>query len=155
MYNELKIMIASAIASAALPLIGAEWRVDSPLPGVLELANDSNRWGGLNGFDVLPCNGSSCIARKEFPLSKLPAGSLAKADKIYLRLHIGVLDYSKDLNKEAPNGLTEKFRIQFDGGKEIVLNTSDPRLPARSATSNRLNDWDSVADRDVETNGIC
>ncbi len=142
MYNELKRITASAIASVALlPLIGAEWRVDSPLPGVLELANDSNRWGGLNGFDVLPCNGSNCIARKEFPLDKLPAGSLEKADKVYLKLHIGVLDYSRDLNKEAPNGLTERFRIRFDGGGELVLNTADPRLPARSATSNKLNDW--------------
>ena len=142
MYNELKRITASAIASVALlPLIGAEWRVDSPLPGVLELANDSNRWGGLNGFDVLPCNGSNCIARKEFPLGKLPAGSLEKADKVYLKLHIGVLDYSRDLNKEAPNGLTERFRIRFDGGGELVLNTADPRLPARSATSNKLNDW--------------
>ena len=142
MYNELKRITASAIASVALlPLIGAEWRVDSPRPGVLELANDSNRWGGLNGFDVLPCNGSNCIARKEFPLGKLPAGSLEKADKVYLKLHIGVLDYSRDLNKEAPNGLTERFRIRFDGGGELVLNTADPRLPARSATSNKLNDW--------------
>ena len=142
MYNELKRITASAIASVALlPLIGAEWRVDSPQPGVLELANDSNRWGGLNGFDVLPCNGSNCIARKEFPLGKLPAGSLEKADKVYLKLHIGVLDYSRDLNKEAPNGLTERFRIRFDGGGELVLNTADPRLPARSATSNKLNDW--------------
>ena len=142
MYNELKRIIASVIASAALlPLGGAEWRVDSLRPGVLELANDNNSWSGLNPFDVLPCNGPGNIAAKVFPLTKLPAGSLEKADKVYLKLHIGVFDYSTALNKEAPNGLTEKFRIRFDGGKEIVLNTADPRLPARSATSNKLNGW--------------
>ncbi|MGN1367021.1 MAG: hypothetical protein ACI406_16745, partial [Victivallis vadensis] len=101
----------------------------------------NNSWSGLNPFDVLPCNGPGNIAAKVFPLTKLPAGSLEKADKVYLKLHIGVFDYSTALNKEAPNGLTEKFRIRFDGGKEIVLNTADPRLPARSATSNKLNGW--------------
>lgn len=79
MYNELKRIIASVIASAALlPLGGAEWRVDSPRPGVLELANDNNSWGGLNPFDVLPCNGPGNIAAKVFPLTKLPAGSLER-----------------------------------------------------------------------------
>ncbi|HCG48259.1 MAG TPA: hypothetical protein DE060_03515, partial [Lentisphaeria bacterium] len=141
MFDSLKKFAVSLLAMTAILLTAAEWRVESPRPGVLELANDNNSWGGLNPFDVLPCNGSACIAAKVFPLKKLPAGSLEKADKVYLKLHIGVFDYSTVINKEAPNGLTEKFRIRFDGGKEIVLNTSDPRLPARSATSNRLNDW--------------
>ena len=141
MFDSLKKFAVFLLAMTAILLTAAEWRVESPRPGVLELANDNNSWGGLNPFDVLPCNGSACIAAKVFPLKKLPAGSLEKADKVYLKLHIGVFDYSTVINKEAPNGLTEKFRIRFDGGKEIVLNTSDPRLPARSATSNRLNDW--------------
>ena len=141
MFDSLKKFAVFLLAMTAILLTAAEWRVESPSPGVLELANDNNSWGGLNPFDVLPCNGSACIAAKVFPLKKLPAGSLEKADKVYLKLHIGVFDYSTVINKEAPNGLTEKFRIRFDGGKEIVLNTSDPRLPARSATSNRLNDW--------------
>ena len=136
-----KVTISALGLAALLPLAGAEWRVESPLPGILELANDGNQWGGLNPFDVLPCNGSGCIAKKEFPLDKLPAGSLEKADKVYLKLHIGVFDQSTELNPNAPNGLTERFRISFDGGGDLVLSTSDPRLPARSATSNRLNDW--------------
>ncbi|MBS5530451.1 hypothetical protein KH017_06660 [bacterium] len=136
-----KVTISALGLAALLPLVGAEWRVESPLPGILELANDGNQWGGLNPFDVLPCNGSGCIAKKEFPLDKLPAGSLEKADKVYLKLHIGVFDQSTELNPNAPNGLTERFRISFDGGGDLVLSTSDPRLPARSATSNRLNDW--------------
>ena len=141
MFDSLKKFAVSLLAMTAILLTATEWRVESPRPGVLELANDNNSWSGLNPFDVLPCNGSACIAAKVFPLKKLPAGSLEKADKVYLKLHIGVFDYSTVINKEAPNGLTEKFRIRFDGGKEIVLNTADPRLPARSATSNRLNDW--------------
>lgn len=141
MFDSLKKFAVFLLAMTAILLTAAEWRVESPRPGVWELANDNNSWGGLNPFDVLPCNGSACIAAKVFPLKKLPAGSLEKADKVYLKLHIGVFDYSTVINKEAPNGLTEKFRIRFDGGKEIVLNTSDPRLPARSANSNRLNDW--------------
>lgn len=141
MFDSLKKFAVFLLAMTAILLTAAEWRVESPRPGVLELANDNNSWGGLNPFDVLPCNGSACIAAKVFPLKKLPAGSLEKADKVYLKLHIGVFDYSTVINKEAPNGLTEKFRIRFDGGKEIVLNTSDSRLPARSATSNKLNDW--------------
>lgn len=87
-----KVTISALGLAALLPLAGAEWRVESPLPGILELANDGNQWGGLNPFDVLPCNGSGCIAKKEFPLDKLPAGSLEKADKVYLKLHIGVFD---------------------------------------------------------------
>ena len=142
MYTELKKVIAAVFVSAALlPLTGAEWRVNSPRAGVLELANDNNSWAGLSPFDVLPCNGSGNIAAKEFPLTEFSAGSIEKADKVYLKLHIGVFDYSMELNRKAPNGLTERFRLLFDGGKEVVINTSDSRFPARSATSNELNNW--------------
>lgn len=81
MFDSLKKFAVSLLAMTAILLTAAEWRVESPRPGVLELANDNNSWGGLNPFDVLPCNGSACIAAKVFPLKKLPAGSLEKADK--------------------------------------------------------------------------
>ena len=34
-----KVTISALGLAALLPLAGAEWRVESPLPGILELAN--------------------------------------------------------------------------------------------------------------------
>ncbi len=117
-----------------------QWRVDHPAKGLWILRNESSVWKGINAKGVVSQAGPELVVRKVFDLTKLPQEALDQADTVYLRMFLGILDYSI-CKPGKPNGLTEKLFIRING-ETFVYSTGDPRFPTTSdSRKKRRQEW--------------
>ena len=79
--------------------------------------------------ETLTLVGESWRIRKTFDLTSLPADIRPEeVNSAAVRLHLQVLDQSANVYKREPNGVTEEFRLIFNGKHIINLKLSDSRI---------------------------
>ena len=131
------------LTAAALALPAAEYHTVSPRPGVTQLLNDNGQWPNVSARGLSVLSGHTARVRKVFDLSKLPAGTLEKAKKAALQVHVGIVDHSLRKKGKTPNGLSEEFVIAING-HEMVFHTGDARFPSMGIPANLPGDADSI-----------
>ncbi len=112
------------------------WQIDTPMPGIYVLRNESGAWGGWS-MGVAHQNQPDYQVRKILDLTQLPAEVRAQAKEIRLRFYFGIQDYSWNSGDRVPNGLNEEFEIVANG-QPSRFRTNDPRFLAKPGQAGAL-----------------
>ena len=77
-----------------LSVIGGDWQITRN-DGIITLSNDNGYFAGIRGNSLIVASGPGVIARKKFDLSKVPMDIRKKSKQVFLRIHMGIWDYSQ------------------------------------------------------------
>ena len=135
-------ILALVAVLLTLPLV-ADWRVESPRPGITILCNENGTWEGVRARSLGCVTTPWSRCRKVFDLSQLPSETLAQAANAVLRLHLGIVDYSLYKANTDANGLSEKFYLSFNG-HELELDCADARFPSQGYAAGGAGDANST-----------
>ena len=125
------------LALLLLPFLHAgEWHVDTPVPGIHILRNETGTWGGWS-MGVSHQNNHSYQSCKVLDLTRLPGDVRDRAESVRLRLFFGIQDYSWNTGDRTHNGLNEAFEIVVND-HPMRFRTSDPRFLAKPGRAGKL-----------------
>jgi hypothetical protein len=93
--------------------------------------NDNGDTLDRDSRSTLTLVGEMWRVRKTFDLTALPAGTIENSNSAAIRLHMQVLDQSSHVYKRPANGVTEEFKLIFNGKHVMQLKLSDSRISSR------------------------